>query len=259
MKKCSTCLVQKQLHSFAKRKSTKDGLSGQCRECIKKKSSEYKSLHKERLSELQKIYYKENINSIKERASRYYAENSEKLIAYSAAWRAENPERVKSQRQSYYLENRDKILASRKDRYVSMDKEKEKERRKNYYEANKDKEHQYSNEYQKARRASDPVFALKCKIRCMISDSMASSGYKNDSSAEEILGCSFIEFKNHIERQFLDGMSWENRSEWHIDHIVPLATAASIADVISLNHHTNLRPLWADENLKKGSKIHFLL
>jgi hypothetical protein len=48
-------------------------------------------------------------------------------------------------------------------------------------------------------------------------------------------------------------MSWENRAEWHIDHIVPLATAKCEEDVIKLNHFTNLRPLWAADNLKKNS------
>jgi hypothetical protein len=67
--------------------------------------------------------------------------------------------------------------------------------------------------------------------------------------------CSFEEFFIHIESQFIDGMSWENRSLWHIDHIIPLATAKTEEEILRLNHYTNLRPLWALDNLKKGSKI----
>lgn len=50
-------------------------------------------------------------------------------------------------------------------------------------------------------------------------------------------------------------MSWENRSLWHIDHIIPLASATTEEGVYQLNHFKNLRPLWAEDNLRKGSKI----
>ena len=63
----------------------------------------------------------------------------------------------------------------------------------------------------------------------------------------------------HIERQFLRGMNWENRDKWHIDHIVPLATAKSEAEVLALNHFTNLRPIWSRDNLSKGAKQTHLL
>lgn len=69
-----------------------------------------------------------------------------------------------------------------------------------------------------------------------------------------ILGCSWAEFAAHIERQFLPGMTWQNRGEWHIDHIVALATAKTEADVLALNHFTNLRPMWGPDNFKKGAK-----
>lgn len=54
-------------------------------------------------------------------------------------------------------------------------------------------------------------------------------------------------------------MSWENRHLWHIDHIVPLATAKTEQDVIALNHVSNLRPMWSKENLSKGDKRLFLV
>ena len=65
----------------------------------------------------------------------------------------------------------------------------------------------------------------------------------------------YVELKEHMERQFIKGMNWENRDQWHIDHIIPLATAQCEDDVIRLNHYTNLQPLWAEDNLSKGSKI----
>jgi len=92
-------------------------------------------------------------------------------------------------------------------------------------------------------------------MRILIGASIRKKKFSKTSKTENILGCSFEEFFTHIESQFIDGMSWENRSLWHIDHIIPLATAKTEEEILRLNHYTNLRPLWALDNLKKGSKI----
>lgn len=75
------------------------------------------------------------------------------------------------------------------------------------------------------------------------------------------LGCTTAELKRHIERQFLKGMSWENRQDWHVDHIRPLASF-DLTDPEQLRaacHFTNLRPLWARDNLRKGATCEVLL
>jgi hypothetical protein len=63
--------------------------------------------------------------------------------------------------------------------------------------------------------------------------------------------------KIHLEKQFKDGMSWENHSlfGWHIDHIIPLSSAESDDELKKLCHYTNLQPLWAKENIVKRNKI----
>ena len=74
----------------------------------------------------------------------------------------------------------------------------------------------------------------------------------------ELIGCSPQELRNHIEKYFRKGMSWENYGidTWHIDHIRPLSLAKSWDDIVRLKlmHYTNLRPLWAKENLQKSDK-----
>jgi hypothetical protein len=52
-------------------------------------------------------------------------------------------------------------------------------------------------------------------------------------------------------------MSWDNYGfyGWHIDHVIPLSSAKTEEEVYKLCHYTNLQPLWAEDNLKKGSKI----
>lgn len=116
------------------------------------------------------------------------------------------------------------------------------------------------NEWAKKKLRSDPMFALKKRIRSLISNAFASVGCSKNQETQAILGCSFDEFKAHIERQFLPGMSWERMGrEIHIDHIVPLATATCEQEVIALNHFTNLRPMWATDNISKGAKVLALL
>lgn len=63
--------------------------------------------------------------------------------------------------------------------------------------------------------------------------------------------------------QFLPGMSWDNMAEWHIDHILPLASfsyaSASDPEFRAAWALTNLRPLWSAENMQKGAKRVLLL
>jgi len=84
-------------------------------------------------------------------------------------------------------------------------------------------------------------------------------GYTKKSKTFEILGCDYETFKKHIESQFIDGMSWENRNEWHVDHIIPVSSAKDEGEMILLNHYLNLQPLWATDNLSKGSKLPALI
>ena len=61
---------------------------------------------------------------------------------------------------------------------------------------------------------------------------------------------------NRIESLFCEGMSWENRKEWHIDHIRPIKNFLdnNIDDYSLINHPSNLQPLWVKDNLAKSAK-----
>ena len=71
----------------------------------------------------------------------------------------------------------------------------------------------------------------------------------------DIVGCSPEFVKEHLEKQFIEGMTWENQGKWHIDHIIPLSSAKTEEEVYKLCHYTNLQPLWAEDNLRKSNKI----
>lgn len=102
---------------------------------------------------------------------------------------------------------------------------------------------------------TDEFFAIKQRTRKLISHVIYKRGYTKKSKATDILGCSFEFFKAHIENQFLEGMNWENRDKWQIDHKIPVASARTEQELIQLNHYTNLQPLWTIDNSKKGCKI----
>jgi len=80
---------------------------------------------------------------------------------------------------------------------------------------------------------------------------------KNKRKSKEILGYSWEEFKLNIESKFKDGMNWENRKDWHIDHIIPVSWFISnnLYDIEMVNSLNNLQPLWAKENLNKRDKV----
>ena len=125
-----------------------------------------------------------------------------------------------------------------------------------YREKNREKLNNQRNERRNKRRKEDSSFRLIEKIRIIIYKSLKKQGFKKKSKTHEILGCSFEEFKIHLESKFEPWMTWENRGlyngefnhGWDIDHIIPLNSAKTEDDVIRLNHHTNLQPLCSKIN-----------
>jgi len=107
------------------------------------------------------------------------------------------------------------------------------------------------------RMATDPLYRLESRLRCRIN--MAIRTDAKAGSAVRDLGCTIRALKKYIESLWLPGMSWTNwtRHGWHIDHICPLSSFDLIdpKQFKRAVHYTNLQPLWAEDNLKKGSKI----
>jgi hypothetical protein len=73
------------------------------------------------------------------------------------------------------------------------------------------------------------------------------------------LGYSIAELRQHLERQFTRGMSWEKFKDGdiHIDHIIPQASF-DLSDDDQWRKCwclSNLRPLWARDNLAKSGKV----
>lgn len=94
-------------------------------------------------------------------------------------------------------------------------------------------------------------------MRSRVGDAIR-NGQKAGSAVRD-LGCTVEELKKHLESRFRPGMTWENWSPtgWHIDHIKPLASfdLTDRAQFLQACCYTNLQPLWAEDNLKKGASV----
>ena len=113
----------------------------------------------------------------------------------------------------------------------------------------------YRKSWHKDKMASDPVYAIKTIVRRSIAGAISRMGYTKRNRSYQILGCSWEFLKGYLEAKFQPGMTWENRGQWEVDHIVPISSAVTEDDVIRLNHYTNLQPLWASDNRSKGAKM----
>lgn len=143
-------------------------------------------------------------------------------------------------RKLHYQKNKEKIALRKQKRYYSD-------------EQHRQKSLEYSKNYTKERIKSDDLFKSKQKIRKLIGRYISRHKFKKINKTNEILGCSWEQFKYHIESQFKEGMTWKNHGEWHFDHIKPVSLANNYEELIELNHYTNFQPLWAEENLKKSN------
>jgi hypothetical protein len=112
----------------------------------------------------------------------------------------------------------------------------------------------------KYRRGS-PEHKLKHNSLSIIRQSL--TGRRKNKPWHEAVGYTVEELRSHLERQFTKGMSWENYGEWHVDHIIPVTAF----NYDSVDHPefkvcwalTNLRPLWAEQNISKNNRrIHLI-
>jgi hypothetical protein len=204
------------------------------------------------------------------------AENPEKIrtqqIKASARWRLKNPDKYRDliARSSTRNKARRKEAKEAKAKIPKMtwkerNPEKVKEQKAKWYarykEINKEKyprtdAMRFAKQLRKKqRKAQDPIYAMSERLRNRLHIAFKNGGFKKQSRTEKMLGCSFKQFAKHIESQFTAGMSWDNRSEWHLDHIIPLSCATTIEGLEKLSHYTNIRPLWAADNLAKSDNL----
>jgi hypothetical protein len=124
------------------------------------------------------------------------------------------------------------------------------------------------------RYALDAEFNIKQRLRAamrrkrqgykmgdLIRDALKRGG--STPKFEDFVGYSTSDLKVHLEAQFTKDMTWEKfrLGQIHIDHIVPISSF-DLSDPDDLRRAwaiTNLRPLWAKDNLKKSNKRIYLI
>lgn len=112
--------------------------------------------------------------------------------------------------------------------------------------------------YIKDRRKTDQAFALRTRFSNLLNIHLKAQGVTKSNTCFNLMGYTIEDLKRHLELQFTDGMSWDNRSEWHIDHIRPVAsfnfTTTECEDFKKCWALNNLQPLWASDNIRKRDK-----
>jgi len=153
-----------------------------------------------------------------------------------------------------YKKHKDKMLLQSK-QWVEKNKNQVKKNKQLWYEKNKEEFLQKSLQYKKHRYKTDLSYRLTCNLRRRLH--RAIDGKLKNDSALKLLGCSIEELKTHLEKQFINGMNWNNYGKWHIDHIKP-CSSFNLSDPLEQSrcfNYSNLQPLWAKDNIKKSNKI----
>lgn len=148
-----------------------------------------------------------------------------------------------------YKINREKILA----RYY-RDRDKISKQRKEYRKNNRNMLQNRDKKYYQYRKQTDINYKLRKTLRDRINAALRNN-YKQTLSLE-LIGCTVEQLKKYLQKQFKQGMKWENHGMygWHIDHIIPCVSfdLSRVEEQRKCFHYTNLQPLWANENLRKN-------
>ena len=102
---------------------------------------------------------------------------------------------------------------------------------------------------------------IKWKIAVMMSSGIrcAIRGAKAGRHWETLVGYTVKDLIKHLQKRFVDGMTWDNYGNWHIDHIIPQSafhfTTTEDIDFKRCWALSNLQPLWEHDNLAKGTRI----
>lgn len=169
-----------------------------------------------------------NIGGKSEANKRYYKKNKEDISEWYKEWAKENEIERKAYNQQWNKDNREHV-------------------------------NQYKRDYERKRRAEDPKYRLGARTRTAVYTCLKERNVAKYRSTFDILGYTIEELMTHLEKQFTEGMTWDNYGEWHVDHKIPMT---------SFNFETtddpefkecwcldNLQPLWGPDNLTKGTKL----
>jgi hypothetical protein len=124
------------------------------------------------------------------------------------------------------------------------------------YQVRKNKINETRRKNLQRRRDEEPRYRVMMALHVRLYDAVKHQRGVKSAKTIELLGCTVEQLQTFIEAEFTDGMTWENYGEWHIDHIRPCASfnLEDPEEQKKCFHWTNLQPLWALDNIRKGDK-----
>jgi hypothetical protein len=253
-KVCKKCGQVKEETAFPFYDKAKGRRQGACHMCLAVQARQYWDAHKKRLAANRKRWAQENHDrclenqrkrrlgddAYKEYLHAYYRENKERLTAQNKEYVQQHREQLSEYQQRWREDNRERLLEDKR----KWDRE------------NRDRLKPQRRNAERVRWESEPRYRLSKLIAHRMRLSLQEG--KQGRHWETLVGYTVLDLKAHIESLFLPGMTWDNYGNWHIDHIKPIAafTFSSSEDAAFQECWalSNLRPLWATDNLKKGAK-----
>ncbi len=195
--------------------------------------------------ETQRKYREANREKLKGASKKYYEENKETYQQNRDA----NKDTIKEKHKLYYQKNKEVI----------------KEKVKEYTKNNPDKVRLAQKNWRKKKLETDILYRLSYNFSKKLRKLIKRNGHTKKDKSIDILGCTFQEFKQHIESLWQPWMNWDNYGlydgsldyGWDIDHIEPISSANTEEELLKLNHYTNLQPLcsFINRNVKKDNPI----
>jgi hypothetical protein len=167
------------------------------------------------------------------------------------------PEYKRAYSQKYWAENRERLSLKSKERQI-RNKEKYSKSKRAYYQKNKRAFIENNKRRVNLRRKTDINFRIISNLRGRVRDYVV--GKSRSKLTLQLIGCTIEELRAHIEKQWTEGMCWENygRQGWHIDHRHPLSLWENMATDFEVQkkafHFTNLSPKWGVDNSRKGNR-----
>ena len=254
---CTKCGIEKDLDEFyLSIKRGKPTYSTQCKACeLAYHRERRQGSEGDKIRERDRKKREQNKDEINAKNRERYADDPERYRGYKLKWRNTHYDDYLRQAKELRLKNKDRIKAYKK-KYDQENKDKKKKWDKKYRSTH----HEQRNEYSRIRKERDPLFRLKHQIGTLVLNSLKKGGYKKKTKTATILGCDYATFFDHLKATWAKnyGKEW-NGEPYHIDHVIPLATAKTEQDVIDLCHYTNLQMLKPEDNMDKKDKLDWSL
>jgi hypothetical protein len=250
---CKICEQERARANKDKRKIISDRWAKNNPDKVKASVKKWKMKNLDKVRENSKRWQRNNRQKAKDNSKRWRSKNPAKVKAMHDDWLRKHPERKKiyydrsrEMSRKWWREHQDKAREYSRKQRITHSKE-----RKLWRENNRER----LRGYDKKRRST--IFG-KLNDRMSVSVWQALRKNKNGYRWEKLVGYNLPELKEHLESKFVDGMTWKNIGEWHIDHIVPksrfhyqFSDDPEFKICWSL---ANLQPMWKSDNLSKHSK-----